>query len=649
MNSFRSEVNILNFIKYGAISSVIIFSIVITLLFITKQNTQLAEDIKNIEEEYISLNKKLTENLVNKIYALIDLEKKFERIDYNNELEEEINQAHQIATQIYHNNINRPDYSKEKTLKLIKESLRKFKFNIANDYLFVYEMTGKVVLNTQFPKLENKNLWNFKDTKGTLLIQEMNRILQEKDETYYDWYWKKSEDNSVAEKKRGYFKKFEPYNLFIGTGYYESDFIKETKKRILTKINSFKLKKPEHIFIYNKEGTCLANPKKELIGVNRINSKNKDGIHVLKNILDFTLKNKEGFVQYNGSVVMNKNLKFNGKISFVKLYEDWNWMIGSGFYLEALNNKIQKKKDNLILSNQKDIQNISILAIVITVIMLIISFYLSKIIEKTFAKYKIKVADELKKSLEKEKLLIHQSKMATMGEMIGSITHQWKQPLSLLSMSNGIIRLSREEKDMFTEKEIDESVNRIDFAINNISQTIDDFKNFFNPNKERTLFLISDSIDETFKLVSFQFKNNNIEIIKNISEVSLYGSQNELQQVFVNLLKNAKEELIKKSSKEKRLIFIDIYLDNDNAIIKIKDNADGIPEKIIENVFDSYFTTKEKDGGSGIGLYISKQIIEGSMKGSITVENKEFIYENENYKGAEFTILIPMDLKEDKL
>jgi signal transduction histidine kinase len=565
------------------------------------------------------------------------------------ELKEEINQAHQIASQIYLNNVNKPDYSKEKTLKLIKESLREIKFNIYNDYIFIYEMTGKVILNTKFPDLENKNLWNYKDEEGTLIVQEMNKILQDKNETYYDWYWKKNEKNNIPEKKRGYFKKFEPYDLFIGTGYYESDFINETKKRILSKLNSFKLKAPEHIFIYDKEGTCLVNPKKELIGVNRINSKNKDGIKVLKNILDFTVKNKEGFIEYNGSVVLNKKLKYNGKISFVKLYENWNWIIGSGFYLEELAKKIEKKKNKLILSNQKDIQNITILAIVITIIMLIISFYLSKLVEKTFSDYKIQVSEEMNKSLEKEKLLINQSKMATMGEMLGSITHQWKQPLSLLSMSSGMIRLSREDKDIFTDKQINESLDSIDYAIHNISQTIDDFKNFFNPNKERTLFLISDALNETFKLISSQFKNNNIEIIKNISEVSLYGSQNELQQTFINLFKNAKEELVKKNSNEKRLIFIDVYKDNKNAIIKIKDNANGVPKDIISEIFDSYFTTKEKSGGSGIGLYMSKQIIEGNMKGSITIENKDFVYDGVNYKGAEFTLLIPIDLKEAKI
>lgn len=646
MTIFKNEKNIINFIKYGAIFTVLILSISITVLFITQKNSELEKDIQVLEKEYLVHNKTMTENLVNKIYTLIELEKEFERIDYHNEVKEEIAQAHAIATQIYLNNINKPDYTKEKTIKIIQEALRRFTFNVSEGYIFIYEMTGKVILNTQFPNLEGKNLWNFKDPRGTLIVQEMNQILHKQNETDYEWYWKKKPTNSFAEKKIGYFKKFEPYDLFIGTGYYESTFIKTTQNRILKKLNSFKLKKPEHIFVYDKSGTCLVNPKKELVGINRINIKNEKGELVLKNTLDFTLKNKEGFIRYNSSVMLNNTLKSNDKISFVKLYEDWDWIIGSGFYLEELTNKIQQKKDALIVSNTKDIQNISILALSITIIMIIISFYLSKMVQNIFMEYKIQVENEMHNAFEKEKLLVHQSKMATMGEMIGSITHQWKQPLSLLSMSSGIIRMSREDKDIFTEKQIEESIDKIDFAIDDISHTIDDFKNFFNPNKERALYLISDAFNETFKLVSSQFKNNNIEIIKNIKDVHLFGSQNELQQTLINLLKNAKEELIRKDSSKKRVILIDVYKDTLNAIIKIKDNANGIPKDIIDKVFDSYFTTKENEGGSGIGLYMCKQIIEGSMKGTITVENKKFRYENEEYQGAEFTMVIPLDLRD---
>ena len=134
-----------------------------------------------------------------------------------------------------------------------------------------------------------------------------------------------------------------------------------------------------------------------------------------------------------------------------------------------------------------------------------------------------------------------------------------------------------------------------------------------------------------------QFKNNNIELIKNINNVELYGYYNELLQVLINILKNAKDELIKLDTNKRRIIFIDTYTDKSNLIIKIRDNANGIPSDIIEKIFDPYFTTKENDEGTGIGLYMCKQIIDG-MTGKIQVINVEYEYEAQRYYGAEFII-----------
>ena len=242
---------------------------------------------------------------------------------------------------------------------------------------------------------------------------------------------------------------------------------------------------------------------------------------------------------------------------------------------------------------------------------------------------------------EQNRIMTQQSKMATMGEMLSNIVHQWKQPISVISMSNGLIRMKNEsEEDFITQENLNNAIDKIDLSIENLIQTIEDFRGFFDPNKEKILFPIEKAIEMTFKLISSQFKNHNIEIIQEHQYCEYFGSQNELQQVLINLLKNAKEELIKKDSSEKRLLFIKSYQNDENIIIKIRDNAGGIPINIKDKIFDSYFTTKEKDG-TGIGLYMSKQIIRESMKGILTADNVEFIYEDEKCKGAEFTISLP--------
>ena len=596
-----------------------------------------------MEENFLSSNKTVVENLVNKIYNLIELEKKFEKDDFDLEAKEEVYQAYSIVMNIYNEKIKEDNYSEEKTIESIKKALREIRFN--NDgYLFIYTMEGKNILNGEFPNLEGKNLWEYTDSKGTFIAKEMSEILKSKDETFYEWYWKESSNDETEYKKIGFFKKIPTLNMYIGTGYYEKNFKEQTQKRILKKLNNFKLKAPEYIFIYDLNGISLVNPKKELLGTNRYNIQSEDGQFNLRNMIQFSIENKEGFIRYNSTIKLNDSLTSNDKISFIKLYEDWNWIIGSGFYLEELNNNIKEKKEALILSNNKTINNIILIAIVVTFFMIIISFYLSKTINNIFFNYKKRIDLEVNNLLEKEKILIQQSKMATMGEMIASIAHQWKQPLSIISMSNGLLKINSEIKDFSTPQEITNAIKNIDHSVHNLSQTIDDFKNFFNPNKEKVVFSILDAFKDTFKLINSQFKNNDIEIVQNIKKIELLGYKNELLQVLINLLKNSKEELIKKPNSMKKYIFISVDKNENKIIIKIKDNADGIPSDIINKVFNAYFTTKEKCGGTGIGLYICKQIIETSMQGEISVSNVKYEYEGQNYVGAEFEIIFPIRL-----
>ena len=338
---------------------------------------------------------------------------------------------------------------------------------------------------------------------------------------------------------------------------------------------------------------------------------------------------------------MKKENISSDKISFLKLFEKWNWIIGSGFYLEDMYKEIKIKKETLNKSNKKVVEEIMLISGFATIIMIIFCFYLSSLIATIFKKYANEIETEIKNSLEKEKLLIQQSKMATMGEMLGNIAHQWKQPLSLIAMSNTLIKLNQDNKDFSSENELKEAVKNIDISVKNLSQTIDDFRDFFKPEKEKSKFKLEELFEKTYELISSQFKNNNIQIIKEIENIELYGRSNELSQVLINIIKNAKDELIKIKNNDRRLIFINMYKKDSKAIIKIKDNAGGINKDIINKIFDAYFTTKEQTDGTGIGLYMSKQIIQ-EMNGKIEVSNEKYKYEDVEYLGAQFTIYLDL-------
>ena len=638
---FNSENIIINITRYGAVISLIIFTVLVTAILIVNQKEILKNDIENIEESFISRNKVKVENLVLNIDNYIEAEKKLEEERLNKKLKEQVYQAHAIATSIYNKTSKDSNYTKEEILQLIKESIRNIRFNDNLGYMFMYTLDGKNILNAQFPEMEGQDHWNYKDSRGVYITQEMNKILSQKNETYFEWYWRKNKNDDNQYKKIGFFKIFEPLGIFIGTGDYVDEYEKDLKEKVLLKINNFKFEKSTHIFIYSLDGTALVSPKKELIGTNRLEVKNQNDEYVLKPIIEFLDENKEGFIEYNSTVKLNDKLSSNQKISYVKLIEDWGWVIGSGFYTEEVNNQIEDRKKELEKMTTKTIIEIVVIILVIASLLLVAYFYLSKIISVMFGNYRLRIEDEIKKTFEKEKLLIQQSKMATMGEMLSNIAHQWKQPLNMISLSSGVLKINREVEDFSPPEDIDRAINNIDNSVKYLSNTIDDFRNFFRPDKEKSFFYIGEAITKTTKLVSSQFKNNDIEIIEELEQVEVHGFKNEFCQVLINLLKNAKDELIKLDTSSRRVVFIKAYKESKNIVIEIKDNAGGIPEEIINRVFEAYFTTKKENEGTGIGLYMSKQIIEG-MQGTIKVLNEEFEYEGKSYKGALFRVTIPL-------
>jgi len=249
------------------------------------------------------------------------------------------------------------------------------------------------------------------------------------------------------------------------------------------------------------------------------------------------------------------------------------------------------------------------------------------------------VTEETQKRQQQEQILIQQSKMASMGEMIGLIAHQWKQPLNAV----GLIVQDLKEAYSFGELNDKYMANSVNIAIEQImfmSKTIDDFRNFFIPSKEKIIFDVKLSIEQLYSMFENVFTKSNINVSVKVNKetvLSTKGYPNEFKQVLLNILNNAKDAIISRRNSEPKIRgLIDINLSNSEdlgkIIISIKDNGGGIPQDIIEKIFDSYYTTKESTGGTGIGLYMSKTIIEINMGGTLEVKNVD--------EGAEFLITL---------
>lgn len=238
----------------------------------------------------------------------------------------------------------------------------------------------------------------------------------------------------------------------------------------------------------------------------------------------------------------------------------------------------------------------------------------------------------------KDLMLNQQSKYIAMGEMIGNIAHQWRQPLSAICVLASGIKM-RKEMEIISDEEINNELDNIVSSTKVLSQTIDDFRDFYSSDKQKIEFEIEKTIDQVLNLVSANLRDKNIIVKKDIENIKCISYKNDLVQVLLNIINNAKDALL--NINVPRYIFIKIYLEDENLIIEIFDNAGGIEENIIEQIFEPYFTTKSKLNGTGIGLYMSKNIVENNLGGTLVVQNYNFTENGTQYIGAKFKLAFP--------
>ncbi len=260
---------------------------------------------------------------------------------------------------------------------------------------------------------------------------------------------------------------------------------------------------------------------------------------------------------------------------------------------------------------------------------------------------KIVVANiqDISNEKEKDELIIQQSRYAAMGEMIGNIAHQWRQPLSSISTLASGSRI-RYKNHLISDEELDETFAKIKEYTVHLSQTIDDFRDFYKNNKAKELFKIEDVVKKSITLVEATYVENNIELVfnqKREEELLVNGSSSQLSQVFLNILNNAKDAL-KEKSIEKKIVYIEIFKEDADIVVNITDNAGGIPQDVAAKIYEPYFTTKYKSQGTGIGLFMSKRIIEQLFGGSLNNKNREFSVDSKTYFGASFSIRLPIEL-----
>ena len=632
----EKEQQFLKIIKFTPSIFVIVISLFVILFLYFENKSTFNQEKKDIEQKYILENKELIKEEVNRVYDFIEHLQKTTEIELKKNVKSRVYEAHAIATGIYEK--YKDTKTKEEIFQLIKVTLHNIRFNNGRGYFFMDDIYGNKLSHPVDVSIEGKNFLDYTDPKGYKLFHAIVNTIKEKTERFDEYYWYKPNTNKEIARKISFYKYFEPLNIAIGTGEYVDDFEKGIRQEALDYISLIKYGKSGYIFVMDYDKVYLSHVDKNFIGKKSEEVLNVKDINKITSELVAIGKAGDGYSTY---LQYRNHLKLAvKKTAFVRGYENWKWVIGTGFYEDDVNLEILETKKRLDEKYENYIKNILVIGVVLLIILLIISKYVSTFLENKFNQYK--------KELNKQQMILHQqSKMAAMGEMIANIAHQWRQPLSTITTASSGMVLQK-EMGILTDDFFFEASKKINNSAQYLSKTIDDFRNFFSPNKEKTKFLLKNTLAITLDLISVQLSEKDITIIKNIEDIELNGYENELIQALINIFNNSRDELVKKSIDEEKYIFIDVYKNSKNQVyIIIKDNAGGIKKEYLNKIFEPYFTTKHKSQGTGIGLYMTEEIITKHLNGHISVKNKAFVFNDKKYVGAQFRIMLNLNNEEE--
>ena len=626
-----NDQKIISYIKYLPFYFVIATSIIyITFVLVDnhfKEENEKLELKKKLEIQY----KNQIKNETLKIVDFINVQKDKNKEELVKILKEKNDTAYDIVRSIYDKN---KDKNKQEIIELIKNALDKIRFFNGRGYYYIIGLEdGYCYFHPVFKSLENRSLLEIQDSKGLYLTKEMIKIVKTNDEGYLNYHWYKEGDKTNQYEKIAYLKKFEPLGIYIVSSDYVDALTLKWKSNVESLLTSISFKDETHFFIINKKtGLYDFHKNPNLIGKD-FNSQN----HVInpqKLLLELNKPNSNGLYKYNIKGVQNKILE---KTSYFYTIEDWDWIIGIGYLDENIRQFIQTEQIKLENYHSHNLMNNLIFMIIVSIAVLLFSKYFSNIIERRFKIYNFSINRKIVEIGRQQRIMAQQSKMAAMGEMIENIAHQWRQPLSIISTAATGLKISKEFNNLDDETFFS-SLKSINDSSQYLSNTIEDFRNYYQKSNETKDFRIDETIEKCIQLLKPKIDSNNIEIIKDIKKLNYYGSENELLQVLMNLLNNSCDQFHVTNNVQTPVIKIKLYKNIDTIFIEVSDNAGGIDSEIIERIFEPYFTTKNKNIGTGIGLYMSKNIIEKSFNGKIDAKNIVLNHQDNTFNGAKFTI-----------
>lgn len=675
MKPMKSLQNALNW-------SMILVSVLSVLMvgsfWIFQEYKKFNDELSSIRSQYYSTQKKAIKDEVHRVLNYVNFQRATTEEKLKKTIRARVYEAVAIAENLY--KTHRNDKNDEEIKTIIKEALRPLRFNENRGYFFIYDMEGNNVLLPTFPKLEGRNLWNLKDSKGDYNIRRFVRLLKERGEGFLRWYWYKPDKRDSMSEKIGFSKVFKPFGWWIGTGEYLEDYTKNIQKDVLEWINKIRFGRDGYIFVYDFQANTLAHYKQKNIGINRWNSRDSSGRYVIRKLIEISQKKDGGYLDYVGTIRPSTG-KPAPKIAYAKAVKDWNWMVGAGLYVDSINDVIVERQK--ILGRKIRTSILTILGI-LTISLICISF-ISRFISRKIAKnisvftYFFEQAvtesarisdksvyfnefkqlarsantmvDERKRSAESlerlQKQLQQAQKMEAIGTLAGGIAHDFN---NILAAILGYAEMAKDDSP--PDSSVARDLEKVLDAGLRAKELVQQILSFSRQADTQCIHVQPATIvNEVIKMLRSSLPST-ITINSKIDSgtETIFVDPTRVHQIIMNLCINAFHAM------EETGGTLDIFLREtvvDEKTVKqhelsgksreyvqltVRDTGQGISPEIKDRIFDPYFTTKGQGKGTGMGLAIVHGIIK-SYGGFISIES-------ELGKGTTVDVFFPIANKE---
>ena len=623
-----AENNLKKWIVSLPIIGILFTSIVLTLLFINQTNKNHKRDILELEKLHLKHAKKIAKDRLLNIANVIN----------NNQL---INNS-----------------TKENLQKETQKFLNNFRFD-NNNYIFAYDLKGNTISHIK-QSLVGKNRWSLKKD-GKFVVQELIKNAQKDNGHFMEYVATINPNTNLPAKKISYVTKLKNIDWIIGTGIYVEDLKKiiEVKElNLMEELNNTIITNVQIVIMFTIFGIIImflpANNIFDIIKRYRkilaqknetLEEKVKERTKEQDTLL--SLFNEADTVLFKWDYKTHKLIYVSKSISRILGYTEDEFLTQVIKYKDCIHkddfraykNQYQQAIDNRrqfyehlpyrIITKDNQIKWIHDYTLFVRDDNGEITNLIGYITDITLLK-------------EHDKIIANQTKMASLGEMIGNIAHQWRQPLSTITTAASGMKMHK-ELDILSDDSFFKAISGIMRNSNYLSETINDFTNYIKDDKSMELFNLKEAISHNLLLLEGNIKINHINVIQDLdSKIKVYGNKHEIIQVSMNIINNAIDILKEKNQEFNKTIFLSTKQLENSILIQIKDNAGGIDEDVIDKIFEPYFTTKHQSQGTGLGLYMAHNII-SNMQGELVVSNIQYQYENISYKGALFTIELPLN------